>query len=376
MHRYLLFLAVVLVSLSCKQTNNHYIIKGKLNGKVPSKVYLQKRVNGNLINFDSAMVVLNDFKFKGTVENCEMVNLKIDDNNTLPFFIENSAININGHIDSLDNVEITGSQSHLTYLNYNKLVEPYNNIVDSIYILYKNCNNEQTLVNYENQMDSIENIKTDLTKSFIVQNNTSVVSAYIINRYLLYNLGLNGLVEHANLLEPNLLSSQYTQNILKRIDILRTLEPGMPAPLFVQTDTNGNNISINSYKGKYLLIDFWASWCPPCRKANPQLVKLYNKYRYKNFDILGVSLDKDKKAWTNAIKADALAWQQVSELNAWNNSAAKLYGVNSIPHAILIGPDGNIIKRGIKPAELDQLLQTLLLKNKIAKINNPASLQQ
>jgi thiol-disulfide isomerase/thioredoxin len=127
-------------------------------------------------------------------------------------------------------------------------------------------------------------------------------------------------------------------------------------------DTKGNTVKLSDFagKGKHVLVDFWASWCRPCRIANPQLVEIYGKYKDKGFDIVGVSLDKDKGSWTKAIADDRLAWAHLSDLQQWDSKAAQLYSVNSIPYAILLDPDGKIIEKGIHPKELDEKLAELL----------------
>jgi thiol-disulfide isomerase/thioredoxin len=123
-------------------------------------------------------------------------------------------------------------------------------------------------------------------------------------------------------------------------------------------------VRLSSFRGKYVLVDFWASWCGPCRQENPNVVKLYNKYKGKGFTILGVSLDKagDKPAWLAAIKNDGLTWTQVSDLNGWSNLAARLYGVQSIPQNFLIDPQGKIVAKGLRGDDLDAALEKLLGK--------------
>ena len=125
-------------------------------------------------------------------------------------------------------------------------------------------------------------------------------------------------------------------------------------------DLNGNMVSLSSFKGKYVLLDFWASWCGPCRGENPNVVAAYERFKGNNFTILGVSLDNKKDAWEQAIKEDGLTWTQVSDLKGWSSSAATLYAVQSIPSNFLIDPTGKIIARNLRGSELEEMLQQIL----------------
>jgi peroxiredoxin len=135
---------------------------------------------------------------------------------------------------------------------------------------------------------------------------------------------------------------------------------GKPAPEISLPDTEGNIIKLSSFRGKYILVDFWASWCGPCRRENPNLVEAYNKFKNKNFTILGVSLDSKKEAWLKAIVDDNLNWAHVSDLKQWNSAVVPLYGIEGIPFNVLVGPDGKIIAENLRGRELHQKLQEVL----------------
>ena len=147
------------------------------------------------------------------------------------------------------------------------------------------------------------------------------------------------------------------EKVATRITINKKTAPGMNAIEFSQKDTSGNQIHLSSFKGKYVLIDFWAGWCVPCRAENPQLRKLYDQCKTQGFEILGVSLDGERKRWTDAIIHDKLAWTQVSDLNIFENEVAVLYGITSIPQNILIGPGGKIIDWNLRGTVLEQKLE-------------------
>lgn len=141
---------------------------------------------------------------------------------------------------------------------------------------------------------------------------------------------------------------------------LSTVEIGKQAPAFTQNDTTGNPVSLSDFKGQYVLLDFWASWCPDCRVESPDLVKTYAAFKDKNFEILGISFDRDRNSWIKAIHTDQLHWKHVSDLQRWQNNVGTLYGVKSIPQNVLIDPTGKIIARNLHGEDLNNKLKQVL----------------
>ena len=155
-------------------------------------------------------------------------------------------------------------------------------------------------------------------------------------------------------------NNPFVKDFAERVTDASYLALGTEAPEIALPDTSGKIVKLSSLRGNYVLIDFWASWCGPCRMANPKLVALYEKYKNKNFRIYAVSLDNNRKAWTLAIRSDNLSWTQVSDLRFWDSEAAVRYRVSSIPYSVLIDPSGIVIGKGLHPEELDQRLSKLL----------------
>ncbi len=179
-------------------------------------------------------------------------------------------------------------------------------------------------------------------------------------RNLAYEMDGQELDALVNGFDPSLKDSRYYVSLRERADKILALAEGNIASEFQQPDLDGNMVALSDFRGQYVLVSFWASWCPFCRQENPHLVKLYEQYAGRNFEILGVSLDRNRDAWLKAIADDVLDWAHVSDLKGWQNEASSLYGVASIPSNILLNPDGVILGRNLKGEALDQKLEALL----------------
>lgn len=208
------------------------------------------------------------------------------------------------------------------------------------------------------RMDSTDNA---LTEQWILQHPSSPISAFLLS----FNLGRLDLDKKAaifNQLTPEARSNAPAKRIAHSIRVNELTGIGKTAMDFTQNDTSGKPVSLKDFRGKYVLVDFWASWCVPCRGENPNVVAAYNKYKDKNFTVISVSLDQPngKDKWLDAIRKDQLTWTNVSDLKFWNNAVAKQYDINSIPANLLLDPDGKIIAKDLHGAELDKKLSEVL----------------
>lgn len=162
-----------------------------------------------------------------------------------------------------------------------------------------------------------------------------------------------------NLKEPEAPQTASAGDVVEEPN-MTTLKVGQTAPDFTLPDQSGKSVSLSSFKGKYVLVDFWASWCQPCRRENPNVVAAYNKFKGKNFTIVGVSLDKSKEAWDKAVEADGLTWTHVSDLQFWDSKVVPLYGISSIPTNMLLDPQGKVVAIGLRGPALESKLQEVL----------------
>jgi peroxiredoxin len=266
--------------------------------------------------------------------------------------------------DSFVNVKMTGSKANDEFkklVDARKTISGDRNKLMQQYAAFAKEQNREGMKSIEAKVDSIDDAVRKHTGAYIVKNPSSPIAVFALQQYAGYSIDA---VEVEPLFKKLPKSAQATpsgKDLAKAIDVAKKTGVGQLAIDFTQNDTLGNPISLSSFRGKYVLLDFWASWCGPCRAENPNVVKAYNTYKSKGFDVLSVSLDKDsaKERWLKAIHDDNLTWTHVSDLQYWNNAVAKMYGIQSIPQNFLIDPQGKIIGKNLRGEELEKKLATI-----------------
>ena len=322
----LLSLIIVVSASAFIKDNSNLHINGIVKNVDSGKVYLQKFQNKMYVVIDSTEIVNGKFKFSKNVELPEIYGLTLDTlKSTYLLFLEKNPISV--QLDSSSyyrNTVVTGSESQDLYLRYTKE----------------------------------RNIKID---EFIKENPKSLVSAYVLYRFYSYRLSSEEIKSNIQLLDSSLWKTPYVKVLEELAKTIEKVSIGKKAPDFIANDTLDNPIKLSDHLGKgYVLLDFWAAWCGPCRRENPHVVQAYNKYKNKGFDIFAVSLDKSKEKWIQAIAKDNLTWTHVSDLLYWDSEPAKLYGVRGIPANFLIDKDGVIVAKNLRGKELDDILGELL----------------
>jgi len=352
----LIYLFVGSILLSCS-SKPHYTVNGKIEGSDSITFYLQKRDAGKMVSIDSAVSKKGTFTMKGGVVNYPQLVQLVAGNTKkrTSFYLENSDITIKGSLDSLFKAKFTGSVTQDEYQKFIDSNKPINDVYSKIVMKYQAASQSGDFANQailEKQMDSVQTEMTNLHKSFVKNNPKSYVTPSILLS-LSYEMEAEEIELMVNGLDTAIAALPQIKSLKERVALMKTVAVGQKAPDFTLNDAEGKPVALYSKIGsKLLLIDFWAAWCRPCRQENPNVVKVYGEFHKKGFDVVGVSLDHEKDAWIKAISDDKLTWTHLSDLQFWNNAAAKLYAVNSIPANFLLDETGKIIGKNLRGKDL------------------------
>lgn len=369
-------LLIALLPFTIKAQNQNFTIRGKLkNVEYPAKVYMIYTVNGRLLK-DSSIVNNDSFTLKGTVHEPTKAFLALMTKGAglysapapdqVGVYLENGTITVSSN-GPLAQAKIGGTKLNKDQQDLMDVIRPFSIKEKELNAAYTSANgNDELLVKIKSEYDELAIKKEKAQIAFIKGHPASVVSLNLIRS------SFNPVSDPPKsrmligLLSKDLQENKAAKRFLEGVKVVKKLEIGDMAPQFSMNNIKDEKISISSYQGKYLLLDFWASWCVPCRKENPNVIKAFNTFKDKNFDILGVSIDageNGKKAWIEAIKQDGLTWEQVCDLKGSGNEAAILYQVDAIPTNFLIDPTGKIIAKNLRGMELETKLNEVLSKS-------------
>ncbi|MDD3744113.1 MAG: TlpA disulfide reductase family protein [Lentimicrobiaceae bacterium] len=355
-------ITVLLMAACSSKDKNELKIEGQIKGETLSEVYLQKNDEGKFQILDTAKVENGRFTFTGKLDAPEIYYIGLGDNRFVSFFAEPAHINIRFHTDSVQFPTVSGSQSDATFRQYLSMLDNQRKKEIEYYSAYNEAtraNDSTRLKDLNEKIEAFEKSQKEEIVEFARNHPESYVTPYVIMRHS-YMMNIDELKTARSAFSNKISGSTFTKDLDKRIDLLSRVELGQPAPDFTMNDPEGNPVSLSSFKGQVVLLDFWAAWCGPCRHENPNVVEAYHQFKDRGFTVFGVSLDKDKEAWLKAINDDNLTWTHVSDLQYWNNAAAKLYGVMSIPSNVLIDKDGIIIAKDLRGKKLlDKLAEIL-----------------
>jgi peroxiredoxin len=359
-----LFLLLAVPQFAFSQTSKSpgaFTIEGKLDG-YPDGVEIQLYKNQENTPAATTKLVKGKFTIKGSVIEPILCFLVIGEEKPAEIYVENRIISFKGDKSQPGIFQVEGSQSHKEFSGFIKTFLP---LAQQMSTLAGTINNTMPGKDRDALMETynkiLQNIQVEIDR-FVNEKPASYVTPFLLNATYQFNEDPMVLEARFDKLTEMVRTSEAGKQLSSFIAENKIGAVGTQSLDFTQPDTSGAPVSLSSFRGKYVLVDFWASWCGPCRDENPNVVKSFNQFRNKNFTVLGVSLDRpgQKDKWIRAIHDDQLTWTHVSDLQFWNNSAAQLYKIRGIPQNILVDPSGKIVAKNLRGPALEAKLCEIL----------------
>ena len=356
-----------LLTNTCSAQGKGFVISGTIKKAVDnSYIYLTHKYNDATL-IDSAKVSGEKFTFKGkTIEpNMYWITLNKAESPSLIFFVDNTNVTVNASADSMAFAQVKGGTTQDEYKTWLAMQAKYMQTRQGLIMQYNEYGKANDQANAKRILDTamiLEHVYVKDIVKFIKSHPKSCVGGYIIFSVTFDWPKVPDYEEMYNALSETVKKGKFGKLAEEKYISVRGVTVGYSAINFTLPDLNGKEVSLSSYKGKYVLVDFWASWCGPCRGENPAVVAAYQKYKGKGFDVLGVSLDNNKDKWKQAVEKDNLTWTHVSDLKGWQSEVAHKYSVTSIPFNVLLDKDGKIVAKALRGAALEAELAKIFDK--------------
>jgi peroxiredoxin len=376
MKKLTLLVASTIVLFSCNNLkDNEFLITGTADGvKNGKKVFIETQTETGFIAKDTAVVENGKFELKGIAEAVDLGFIRIEDENVnLPIILEEGKISVAIKTDTILNSKIGGTDNNDKFQSFNDASK----VVVNKKMKFEKANLERiTAAKKANDTATVNQIMKEygkfqddlnkVSKDFIKNNPDAYLSVLLLENFLMRQyLTAEEITSYFAKIDKSLLNTKSAKNIKKVLDAIKNdpaakVEVGGKAPDFSAKNPEGKQISLKESMGKVTIIDFWASWCGPCRGENPNVVALYKELHAKGLNIIGVSLDKDAAKWKEAIAKDGLVWPQISNLKFWDEPIAKQYNVESIPATFILDAKGVIVARDLRGDALKAKVNELL----------------
>lgn len=368
----LLFIAgILLFTVSCNQLkDNEFLIKGKINGIADGKkVFVELPTETGSTFKDTGVVNKGTFELKGTVEGMELAFIRVEEQEfNLPIILENGEIKAIINKDTIEKSSVTGTKNNDIFQKFNDDTKA---ISDKVTKFQKDNSQKMMIAQRSKDTVTINALKKQyiayqeemnlFSKKFIKENPNAYLSVLLLENFLMRKyLETSEITALYDKLADDVKKTKSGERIKTSLNAIKTVVIGKPAPMFSGPSPDGKTVSLKEVMGKVTIIDFWASWCAPCRAENPNVVALYNEFHSKGLNIIGVSLDKDAAKWKEAIAKDGLIWSHVSNLKFWEDPIAKQYYIQSIPATYILDAKGVIVAKDLRGEALKAKVKELL----------------
>ena len=363
MKKILLPLAAIALTVTACNTTPMYKVAGTVEGEQTGTVYLLKRDAGVIDTLATAQIADGKFTMEGVAEGVSDAYFALEGKRGgVPVFLEKANYTVNLTPENISESVIEGGQAQALANQFRAISNEIYKAQSELSKTYREAAEVQDtakMKEIEAQFEELRKASSEKEDALISANPDTYVAAYILTTKI-FGLDADELKAKYDVLGENAKATVPGKKIADRIAILETVAIGQVAPDFTLNTPDGTPLSMHSIQGKVKLIDFWASWCGPCRGENPNVVKIYEEFHPKGLEILSVSLDRDKDAWVKAIADDNLTWNHVSDLKFWDSEAAKLYAVNSIPHIVILDENNTIVAKNLRGDELKAKIAEML----------------